>query len=158
MKALFARHWLPGLLGLCAVVTLALLVWPVEAARPKPTPAAERYPGADHSARNGGPVTGFALRLQPAAAIEAAPAVAEAAPVLVGLAGRRAYLRSAETGQVEGVSVGQMLDGWRLISVGQRTATVRGSSGDRKLELFSTEVAAPASGTTSAPVPAPAGG
>lgn len=141
MKRL-ALHWPAFVLGACALATLAILVWPVGAAGPSAPPAAERYLGPDHQARRSGPVPGFALRLQAAGVEQAAPVV-EALPVLVGLTDRRAYLRSAQSGEVEGVAVGQTLDGWRLVSVSRRSATVRGPAGDRRLGLFAATTPTP---------------
>lgn len=132
-----ALHWPAVVLGLCALVTLVILIWPAGAAHPSAPPPVERYLGPDHQARRSGPVPGFALRLQAAGVQEASPVV-EALPVLVGLTDRRAYLRSAQSGEVEGVGIGQTLDGWRLVSVARRSATVRGPAGDRRLELFAT--------------------
>lgn len=134
-----ARHWLPGLLVLCTVATVGLLVWPAASAPPLPRPAAEHYRGPDIETHRVGPVSKFALRLASASAPTAtAPAVVEAVPVLVGVAGRRAYLRSAATGEVEGISIGGSIDGWRLVSVAARTATLRGADGDRRVEMFAT--------------------
>jgi len=129
------RHWLPGLLGLCAILTLGLLLWPSGATRPAGQAVAERYTGSNVETRRGGPVVGFALRLVgPAAPPEAAPPP-EALPVLVGIAGRRAYLRRAD-GEVERVSIGQEIDGWRLVGVSGRAAILRGPNGDRRIEMF----------------------
>ena len=136
-------------MGLCALLTLGLLFWPAGAADPVGPPAAERYAGPDIETRRGGPVRGFALRLGgPAAAPEAAPPP-EALPVLVGLAGRQAYLRNAG-GEVERVSIGQEIDGWRLVAVSARGATLRGPDGDRRLEMFAAGpgTAAPAEGAS----------
>lgn len=130
------RHWLPGLLGLCALLTLGLLAWPTGAARPPRPSAAERYAGPDIATRRGGPVPGFALRLRGPDAAPAAAPPPEALPVLVGIAGRRAYLRSTASGEVERVSVGQEIDGWRLVAVSSRAATLRGPDGDRRIEMF----------------------
>ena len=139
------RHWLPGLLGLCALLTLGLLVWPTSAARPLGPSEAERYTGPDIETRRGGPVREFALRLGgPAAPPEGTPQ-AEALPVLVGIAGRRAYLRNVG-GEVERVSIGQEIDGWRLVDVGNRAATLRGPDGDRRIEMFASRSVAPATG------------
>ena len=139
------RYWLHGLLGLCALLTLGLLAWPTGAARPPGPPAAERYAGPDIETRRGGPVVGFALRLGgPATAPEAAPPP-EALPVLVGIAGRRAYLRNAG-GEVERVSIGQSIDGWRLVAVSARAATLRGPDGDRRIEMFAVAADPAASG------------
>ncbi|WP_324775445.1 hypothetical protein [Brevundimonas sp.] len=117
------------------MATLVILIWPAAAARPPAAPGVDRYFGADHQARRSGPVAGFPLRLH-AAGAEPTVVAPTAVPVLVGLAGRRAYLRSADSGEVEGVSIGQTLDGWRLVAVTGRSATVRGPAGDRSLELF----------------------
>jgi hypothetical protein len=133
-------------MGLCTLLTLGLLIWPTGGPDPAAPPAAERYAGPDIETRRGGPVLGFALRLGgPAAAPEAAPAP-EALPVLVGIAGRQAYLRSA-SGEVERVSIGQEIDGWRLVAVSARAATLRGPDGDRRIEMF-----AAGSGTATAPL------
>lgn len=146
------RHWLPGLLGLCALLTLGLLAWPTGAARPASPPPAERYVGPDLVTRRSGPVLGFALRLAgPDAAPQATPPP-EALPVLVGIAGRRAYLRSAG-GDVEGVSIGQEIDGWRLVTVSARAATLRGPEGDRRIEMFAV-AADPAASGSAAPLAA----
>lgn len=143
------RYWLPGLLGLCALLTLGLLAWPTGAARPPGSPAAERYAGPDIETRRGGPVVGFALRLGgPAAPPQAGPPP-EALPVLVGIAGRRAYLRNAG-GEVERVSIGQEIDGWRLVAVSSRAATLRGADGDRRIEMFSSGPDPAASGPAAA--------
>lgn len=145
------RYWLPGLLGLCAVMTLALIAWPTGAARPSGPPAAERYAGPDIETRRGGPVVGFALGLGgPAAPPDAAPPP-EALPVLVGIAGRRAYLRNAG-GEVERVAVGQSIDGWRLVAVSARAATLRGADRDRRIEMFAV-AADPAASGAALPVP-----
>ncbi|TPW00752.1 MAG: hypothetical protein FD125_2963, partial [bacterium] len=48
------QYWLPGLLGLCAILTLGLLAWPTGAARPAPSAAAEGYAGPDIETRRGG--------------------------------------------------------------------------------------------------------
>ncbi|MEJ6790937.1 hypothetical protein BrevBR_15445 [Brevundimonas sp. BR2-1] len=144
------RHWLSGLLGLCAVVTIGLLVWPSASARPLPRPAADHYRGPNIEMRRAGPVSKFPLRLASPNAPAAPPDAIEAVPVLVGVAGRRAYLRSTVTGEVEGVTVGASVDGWRLVSVKRRAAILRGSDGDKRVEMFA---AAPV-----APEPAPTGG
>ncbi len=150
------QHWLPGLLGLCTLLTLGLLFWPAGAADPVGPPAAERYAGPDIETRRGGPVVGFALRLGgPAAPPEAAPPP-EALPVLVGIAGRSAYLRNAG-GEVERVSIGQEIDGWRLVGVAARAATLRGPDGDRRIEMFTAGSPVPATGPVDA-VPPTQGG
>ena len=132
------RFWLQGVLALCAVATIGLLIWPAGSADLAPAPPAERYSGPDLQTRRGGPVPGFAIRLSSATdSAAAAPPPVEALPVLVGIAGRQAYLRSAATGEVERVSIGQEIDGWRLVSVGARSANLRGASGDKRIEMFS---------------------
>ncbi len=142
------RHWLPGLLGLCAILTLGLVLWPSGAARPAGRALAERYTGPNIETRRSGPMRGFALRLAgPDTGPQATPAV-EALPVLVGIAGRRVYLRTA-AGEVERVSIGQEIDGWRLMAVSARGATLRGPNGDRRIEMF-------ASGHDPAAIGAPA--
>jgi len=154
VKLRLAHHWPAGVLGLCAAVTLALLLWPIEAAGPKRPPTADRYSGADHPARNGATVAGFALRLQAAADAEAAPVV-ESVPALVGIAGGRAYLRSTVSGEVEGLAVGLSIDGWNVTAVGRRAVTLRGASGERRLELFARPATAPEPETAPAPDPSP---
>lgn len=152
------RYWLHGLLGLCALLTLGLLAWPTGAGRPPGPPAAERYAGPDIETRRGGPVVGFALRLAGPDTTPQAVPPPEALPVLVGIAGRRAYLRSTASGEVERVSIGQEIDGWRVVSVSARSATLRGPDGDRRIEMFAARpdpangVAATASGEASPPI------
>lgn len=147
-------HWSHGLAGFCALTTVALLVWPMASPAIKhdtPTPS---YAGPAHPARRASPVVGLPIRLTynagPAAVVTPA---AEAVPALVGISGRSAYLRSAATGEVERVQIGQTIDGWRLVAVSARTATLRGASGDRRLEMFA--AASPEAGPTFAPDPAP---
>jgi len=72
---------------------------------------------------------------------------------------RRAYLRSTASGEVERVSIGQEIDGWRLVAVSSRAATLRGTSGDKRVEMFAARpdpaanvVAATASGEASPPI------
>lgn len=143
------------MLGLCALITVCLLVWPSASAAPLPRPAAEHYSGPNIEMRRSGPVSKFPLRLvSPNAVATATPKPIEAVPVLVGVAGRRAYLRSTVTGEVEGVTVGASIDGWRLVSVSARTATLRGTGGDKRVEMFATPTAAP-SGVPDVSLPAP---
>lgn len=150
---LVRQYWLQGVLALCAVATIGLLVWPAGSADLAPAPPVELHSGPDLQTRRSGPVPGFAIRLTSATdPVSAAPPTVEALPVLVGIAGRRAYLRSAATGEVERVSIGQEIDGWRLVSVGARSANLRGASGDKRIEMFS----APADPATAvAPQPTP---
>ncbi len=153
------RHGYAGLLGLCAVATVGLLVWPADSAPPLPRAVAEHYRGPDLETRRTGPVPKFPLRLASPNAPAAPPEAVEAVPVLVGVAGRRAYLRSASTGEVEGVSVGASIDGWRLVSVSARAATVRGANGDKRVEMFAPVPVTPGPGTgaaVAAPGPIPA--
>lgn len=158
------RHWLPALLGLSAVVTVGLLVWPATSATPSARPPADHYRGPDIETRRAGPVSKFALRLaSPDSPAAAAPEAIEAVPVLVGVAGQRAYLRSAATGEVEGVSIGASIDGWRLVSVSARAATLRGATGDKRVQMFAPTSAAPpeagvAAATPAIPVDPPIGG
>jgi len=151
---LVRQYWLHGVLGLCALGTIGLIAWPASSVGPVSAPPAERYSGPDIQTRRGGPVPGFAIRLssgndQPSAV----PQTAEAVPVLVGIAGRRAYLRSGATGEVVRVSIGQEIDGWRLVSVGTRSANLRGTSGDTRIEMFNT-----GSGAAAPVTPVPAAG
>lgn len=133
------RHWLAGVLVLCATLTLGLLFWPRGAAGPARSPVAERYTGPNIETRRSGPMRGFALRLAGPDAGPQATLAVEALPVLVGIAGRRAYLRGTD-GEVERVSIGQEIDGWRLVAVSARAATLRGPNGDRRVEMFSVPV------------------
>lgn len=149
------RHWLPALLGLCAVLTLGLLVWPPSGTSQAQRPPVERYAGPDVEMRRSGPVQEFALRLGRADAAPAAAPSPAALPVLVGLAGRRAYLRSTATGEVEGVAIGQTLDGWRLVAVSARSAILRGPDGDRRLDMFAAGSGASATDPTTTALPTP---
>lgn len=139
------QYWLQAILGLCTMITIGLILWPANSGDPAPTPTPERYAGPDIQTRKGGRMPGFAIRLRSGTGeASAAPQPIEALPVLVGIAGRRAYLRSATTGEVERVTIGQEIDGWRLVSVGARSASLRGPSGDRRIEMFSASGAQPA--------------
>jgi hypothetical protein len=155
-------YWLPGLLGLCALLTLGLLVWPASAADPVARPAVARYSGPDIETRRGGPVSGFALRLAGPPAAPPAATPPEALPVLVGIAGRRVYLRSPGSDEVVGVSIGQSLDGWRLVGVGARAATLSGPDGDRRIAMFAAGAGSPGTSdpmlSQAPPVQPPGGG
>ena len=134
MKRLRA-YWLHGVLGACALLTLALILVPQSENAPAAPPQEKRFAGRDFEARPAARLQNFVLSLSaPAAA--ASPANAEPLPTLVGLAGRSVYLRSASSGETERLSVGQEFDGWRLVAVGARAITLRGPAGDRRLELF----------------------
>jgi hypothetical protein len=137
------RHWLPCLLGLCALLTLVLLVWPDKGGGPPRTPSAEHYAGPDFETRRSGQFRRFSLRLGGPTAPPDAASVAEPRPVLVGIAGRRAYLRGAD-GEVKAVSIGQSVDGWGLVAVSGRAATLRGPNGDIQIEMFATDTGPPA--------------
>jgi hypothetical protein len=154
-----ARHRLHAALALCALLTLALILWPRPAAPSAQPPARLHYAGDDFQAQPGGRLQGFVLTLSSSAAAVAAPS-AEPLPVLVGIVGRSAYLRSVATGEITRVPVGQDLDGWRLVSVGARAVTLRGASGDRRVELFAAPPAAPEGDAppTTAPSPVETGG
>lgn len=141
------RRLLAAGLAACALATGALLLWPNASAAPQGRSAA-RYPGAVLADRKGGRPAAFPLRLAtPATATPEAPVAP--APVLVGLAGRQAYLRGA-SGAIERVSIGESLDGWRLASVGSRSVKLTGPGGDRRIEMFS---AAPAPATNAPTAP-----
>jgi hypothetical protein len=68
--------------------------------------------------------------------VQAAPAASSTAvPTLVGIAGSAVYLRGS-TGETTRVLRGEEIDGWKLVSVRDRTAVIRGPGGDRTLALF----------------------
>lgn len=152
------RYWLQALLGVCGLVTIALLAWPAGSETASGAAAAPRYAGPVFAARKAGAPLGFPLQLTTANALSTASTAAEPLPVLVGLAAGQAYLRSAATGEVERVRRGQSVDGWQVVAVGARSVTVRGSSGDERLDLFKpTPPAAAAEAVPPGGVPAVAG-
>ena len=124
------------ILGACALVTAGLLLWPAGTASAPLPGAAAPYRGPVRQLREVAPNPEFPLRLAGAGGATAPAADVQPVPVLVGIAGSAAYLRSAATGATERVSRGGVLDGWTLRAVGARTVTLTGPGGDRRLELF----------------------
>lgn len=120
----------------CVVATAGLLAWPAPPAAVPSAPVAQAYAGPVLEVRRVSPDPRFPLRLQSRfASSDPAPAT-EPAPILVGVAGGLAYLRSSTTGEVESLALGGEIDGWTLASVAPRAVTLRGASGERRLELF----------------------
>lgn len=58
-----------------------------------------------------------------------------AAPRLVGMAGRSAYLRGA-SGETERVSVGDELDGWSVARIGEKSVTLTNGARSEQLKMF----------------------
>lgn len=149
----FKVYGIHAVVALSALITLALLLWPAAAPDPVPPPQAQAYAGPVYPLRPTARARTSVLQL--ASDRPATPAPTVPTPVLVGIAGRSAYLRSASTGETARLTVGQEMDSWRLIAVGARTATLRGAAGDRRLELFAPGASASDRGTGDA---APVGG
>lgn len=127
-------YWLHAVLGVCALATLALVLAPLPEAATAAAPRSARYVGADFEIRTAARLSNFVLSLSAPAA--ATPTESVPVPTLVGLAGRSAYFKSAASGEMERISIGEELDGWRLVGIGARAVTLRGSTGDRRLDLF----------------------
>lgn len=123
-------------LGACATVSAGLIFWPqAQAASPKDKRTSV-YGGVEHqtrktSARSSDAVFVLTASTQP---VQAAPQAA--LPVLVGIVGRSAYLKSASSGETVSVSIGQSLDSWKVAAVRGRTITLEGIGGRREISLF----------------------
>lgn len=141
-------YWLAALLMLLALTTVALLVWPRGEAAPA-TPTATRYTGPDFPARKTTSPRSFPIRVGGDREDAPQPVTAQALPVLTGIAGGSAYLRSTATGEVQRLTRGESLDGWRLLSVRSREVVLGNGETEQRLALF-----APTTSPTPAPSPA----
>lgn len=139
------------ILGACALATAGILLWPAGATPAPQVGAAPQYRGPIRQLREVAVSPEFPLRLAGSGGPTAPAADVQPVPVLVGIAGSAAYLKSAATGATERVSRGGVLDGWTLRAVGARTVTLAGPGGDRRLDLF----AAPADAAVPAAAPLP---
>lgn len=124
------------ILGVCALATAGLLLWPADPTIAPHAGAPSPYRGPVRQLRDVAVTPEFPLRLAGSGGATAPAADVQPAPVLVGIAGSAAYLKSAATGATERVSRGRTLDGWTLKAVGARTVTLTGPGGDRRLDLF----------------------
>lgn len=132
----FKAYWIYAIAAVCTVVTLGLLLWPETAPPAVATPRADGYAGPVFQMQSTTRAQTSVLQLA-SERQDATPAPTVPTPALVGIIGRSVYLRSASTGETTRVTINQEMDGWRVIAVGSRTATLRGASGDQRLELFS---------------------
>lgn len=132
-------YWLPAVLVLLALTTAGLLVWPQGEAAPA-TRTATRYVGPNFPARETTAPRGFSIRIGGVREDMAQPAPDQALPVLTGIASGSVYLRSATTGEVQRLTQGDSLDGWRLLSVRAREVTVGNGEAEQRLTLFAATV------------------
>jgi hypothetical protein len=140
------KYALPPFLALCAVLTFGLLLWPARSLPAAVSGPSPRYRGADFVQNPVARLSNISVSLSGTEAAPSAPMVET--PSLLGVAGSSAYLRSQATGETSRVAVGDELDGWKVLSVGARSVTLRGPKGDRRLGLFA---APPAARSTSGP-------
>jgi|GEM_PF-3561826 len=147
-------YWLPVLLVLLAFVTIALLVWPQGDAAPT-APGPARYTGPDFSAREATAPRGFPIRVGGDQGDDAQPVAVQALPVLTGIAGGSVYLRSTATGEVQRLTRGESLDGWRLLSVRSREVVLGNGETEQRLSLFAPASPATPTGQPAGPVTAP---
>lgn len=149
-------YWVPAMVSLLALMTVALLTWPGGVS--KPSPSSElRYTGPDFQSRAATPLRTFPIRIG-GLNTEATPAPApQALPMLTGISGGDAYLRSAATGEVQRLARGQSLDGWRLVSVRGRAVVMSNGADEQRLALFSaaTNPGGPAGALATPPVQPP---
>ena len=131
-------YWAQGLLGVCAVVSGVIFAWPSGGNAPVVAAQPEPYSGPIFADRKGGFLPGFPLHLTAPGAAETPPPVAEALPILVGIANGQAYLRSAASGEVDRVARGQTIDGWQVIYVGGRSVTLSSGQAEREVAMFTT--------------------
>lgn len=121
--------------GTLAVLAIAIYVWPIGSGE-KPPAKADRYAGPEHQMRRAGmsaetPVVQIAV-VDAGRPVETAAAL----PVLVGISGRTAWLKSANSGAVAGADVGDEVEGWTVTSVGPRRVAVKSGARTETLELF----------------------
>lgn len=141
--ATLAAVWLGG----CAASSVGLWFWPQAQTAPPTDKRTSVYGGIEHQVRKTGARPGetvFLLTGSAQAAPETPPA---ASPVLVGIVGRFAYLKSASSGETVSVSIGESLDGWRVATLRGRTVTLDGPGGRREVSLFEK----PTNGSSSPP-------
>jgi len=138
----------------CALMTVALLVWPQTPAS-SPAPQAEpAFKGRPHDLLTIAPSTRSPLRFADDAAPEPSPASTSGAPTLVGvIAGRAAYLRGADSGTVERVGLNETFEGWQLTRVASNGVTVTKDRQTCELRLYQAPDSAPA--PTASPAEAP---
>lgn len=131
-------YWAQGLLGVCAAVSGVIFAWPSGGNAPVIAAQPERYSGPVFADRKGGVLPAFPVLLTAPDAAEAPPPVAEALPILVGIANGQAYLRSAAAGEVERIARGQSVDGWRLVYIGGRSVTLTNGETEQEVAMFTT--------------------
>lgn len=138
--AKLAAVWLGG----CAAASVGLWFWPQAQTAPPTDKRTSAYGGVEHQVRKTSARPGETVFLLTGSA-QAAPETPQAAsPVLVGIVGRSAYLKSASSGEAVSISIGESLDGWKLAAVRGRTVTLEGSGGRQEMSLFER----PASGSS----------
>ena len=123
-------------LGACATASAALMFWPQAQAAPPKDKRTNVYGGVEHQTRETGPRPSDAVFVLTGSAQPVPAAPQTTAPVLVGIAGRFVYLKSASSGETVRVSIGRSLDGWKVTAVRGRTITLEGTGGRREMSLF----------------------
>lgn len=122
----------------CALASAAMLILPVSTPGLAGTAERPAYSGPDHRLRTTGQ-SDAALPVHLVSTTAADQATVEppsALPTLVGLAGSNVWLKSAVTGEVERIATGGELDGWRVVAVRVRSATLTRDEERETLELY----------------------
>lgn len=152
-SAKLAAVWL----GACAAASAGLMLWPQAQAEPPAKKRTSAYGGVEHQVRKSGARPDDAVFVLTGGA-QPVPATPQAAsPVLVGIVGGSAYLKSASSGETVRVSIGESLDGWKVAAVRGRAVTLEGPGGRREMALFEKPVSsdqnAPMSGAAPSRAP-----
>lgn len=122
-----------GVLAGCLVLAGLIFVIPLSPAASSP-PSVEEFTGqiAEVRVTSIPAETGFRFSTSSPAPADAGDV---AAPRLVGIAGRSAYLKGA-SGETERVSVGDELDGWSVARIGEKSVTLTNGARSEQLKMF----------------------
>lgn len=123
--------WLCG----CALVSAGIAFWPQTKVITPANNEITAYSGVEHELRKtSAPSEAIFILAGSVTPTQAAPQAAS--PILVGIVGRSAYLKSSSSGETANYNVGESLDGWKLLAVRARTITLEGPAGKRDISLF----------------------
>ena len=137
------------------MASAALMFWPQARAAPSKDKRTSVYGGVEHQTRKTGVRPSDAVFVLTSSA-PPAPAVPQtASPVLVGIAGRFIYLKTASSGETVRVSIGESLDGWKVAAVRGRTIALEGPGGRREMSLFEKQASVTPKGSPASPASPP---
>ena len=122
-----------GVLAGCLVLAGLIFLIPLAPAASSP-PSAEEFTGqiAEVRVTSIPAEAGFRFSTSSPAPADAGEV---AAPRLVGIAGRSAYLRGA-SGETERLSVGDELDGWSVTRIEEKSVTLTNGARSEQLKMF----------------------